>query len=160
MRPILDERSERNIATLHPTVRDRIAVFIAAAKSLAAPRKLDVRVISGFRSYAEQDEIFAQGRTRPGRIVSNARAGHSTHNFGIAVDIGIFQGKEYLGDHPLYDELGPLGESLGLEWGGRWKKIKDTPHYQFRPAWAGSLSESEMLASLRSRVEKRIDILA
>ena len=156
----LDDRSERNLATLHPEIQKRVATFIGAAKNLAQPRGLDVRIISALRSYAEQDAIYAQGRTTPGRIVTHARAGHSNHNFGLSVDIGIFKGKSYLDDHPLYDELGPLGESLGLEWGGRWKKIVDKPHYQFRPPWATGMTESEMLASLRRRVAEKVDILA
>jgi peptidoglycan L-alanyl-D-glutamate endopeptidase CwlK len=156
----LDDRSERNLATLHPEIQKRVATFIGAAKNLAQPRGLDVRIISALRSYAEQDAIYAQGRSTPGRIVTNARAGFSNHNFGVAFDIGIFKGKSYLDDHPLYDELGPLGESLGLEWGGRWKKIVDKPHYQFRPQWATGMTESEMLASLRRRVAEKVDILA
>jgi peptidoglycan L-alanyl-D-glutamate endopeptidase CwlK len=156
----LDDRSERNLATLHPDIQKRVATFIAAAKNLAQPRGLDVRIISALRSYAEQDAIYAQGRTTPGRIVTHARAGHSNHNFGLSIDIGIFKSKSYLDDDALYDELGPLGESLGLEWGGRWKKIVDKPHYQFRPPWATGMTESEMLASLRQRVADRIDILA
>jgi peptidoglycan L-alanyl-D-glutamate endopeptidase CwlK len=157
---ILDDRSERNLATLHPDLQQRVASFIGAAKMMAQSRNLDVRIISGTRSYSEQDAIYAKGRTTAGRIVTNARAGFSNHNFGIAFDIGVFQGKAYLGEHALYDELGPLGESLGLEWGGRWKKIVDKPHYQFRPKWARNMSESEMLASLRRRVAERVDILS
>lgn len=156
----LDDRSERNLATLHPSIQQRVATFIQAAKSLAAQRGLDVRIISSLRTYQEQDALYAQGRTTPGRIVTRARAGYSNHNFGLAFDIGIFSGKTYLEDHPLYDEIGPLGESLGLEWGGRWKKIVDKPHYQFRPAWATGMSEPEMLASLRRRVAEKVDILA
>lgn len=156
----LDDRSERNLATLHPDIQKRVATFISAAKNLAQPHGLDVRIISGTRSYSEQEAIYAQGRTTPGRIVTNARAGFSNHNFGLAFDIGIFKGKSYLDDHAFYDELGPLGESLSLEWGGRWKKIIDKPHYQFRPKWATGMTETEMLASLRRRVAEKIDILA
>ena len=158
----LDERSLRNLATLHPEVQPRMEAFLKAAKSLAAPRNLDVRIISGTRSYLEQDALYAKGRTAPGPVVTRARAGYSLHNFGIAIDLGIFSadGKKYHEEHPLYRELGPLGESLGLEWGGRWKSIIDEPHYQFRPAWATGLPEREFLAALRTRVSKKQDILA
>jgi peptidoglycan L-alanyl-D-glutamate endopeptidase CwlK len=157
---ILDARSERNLATLHPSFQERAASFITAAKMMAQSRNLDVRIISGTRSYSEQDAIYARGRTTSGSIVSNARAGFSNHNFGIAFDIGVFQGKAYLGEHALYDELGPLGESLGFEWGGRWKKIVDKPHYQFRPKWATSMNQSQMLAGLRRRAAGNLDILS
>lgn len=157
----LDERSERNLATLHPEIHQRAATFIAAAKSLAAQRGLDVKCICGLRTWAEQAALYAKGRTAPGKIVTKAPPGHSMHNYGLALDVAVFSkdGKTYHGDHALYRELGPLGESLGFEWGGRWKFV-DEPHYQFRPAWGPNMTEREVLASLRQRVADRIDILA
>ena len=157
----LDARSDRTIATLHPGVQPVMRSFVIAAKAIAAKQNLDVRAISGLRTYAEQDALYAKGRTAPGPKVTNARAGGSWHNFGIAVDLGVFSadGKTYHGTHKLYRELGPLGESLGLEWGGRWKFV-DNPHYQFRPEWASGLAEREFLATLRTRVEAKRDILA
>jgi len=157
-----DDRSENNLATLHPEIQPRARAFLSAAKSIATQRGLDVRIISGTRSYMEQDALYAKGRTASGKIVTNAAAGHSNHNFGLAWDVGIFStdGKKYYDEHGFYTELGPLGESLGLEWGGRWKSIVDEPHYQFRPRWATGMSEREMLAALRTRVANKIDILA
>ena len=157
----LDDRSERNIATLHPDLIQRASAFISAAKSLAAQRGLDVRCICGLRTYQEQAALYAQGRTAPGKIVTKAPAGHSMHNFGLALDIGVFSanGKTYHGDHALYRELGPLGESLGFEWGGRWK-FNDEPHYQFRPAWSTNMTERDLLTTLRARVAQKMDILA
>ena len=157
----LDDRSERNIATLHPDLVNRASAFISAAKSLAAQRGLDVKCICGLRSFSEQAALYAKGRTAPGPIVTKAQPGSSMHNFGLAIDIGVFSkdGKTYHGSHALYRELGPLGESLGFEWGGRWK-FNDEPHYQFRPAWSTNMTEREVLASLRQRVADRIDILA
>lgn len=157
----LDDRSERTLSSLHPGVQPVMRSFLVAAKAIAARQNLDVRAISGLRTYAEQDALYAKGRTAPGPRVSNARGGYSNHNFGLAIDIGIFSqdGKKYFDAHPLYKELGSLGESLGLEWGGRWKFV-DEPHYQFRPVWARGLAEREFLASLRTRVEAKRDILA
>lgn len=157
----LDDRSERNIATLHPDLQPRAVAFISAAKNLAAQRGLDVKCICGLRSYDEQAALYAKGRTAPGKIVTKAPAGHSMHNFGLAIDLGVFSrdGKTYHGSHALYRELGPVGESLGFEWGGRWK-FNDEPHYQFRPPWSANMTERELLASLRQRVADRIDILA
>lgn len=157
----LDDRSERNIATLHPDIHQRAATFIAAAKNLASQRGLDVKCICGLRTWEEQAALYAKGRTAPGPIVTKAQPGASMHNYGLAIDIGVFSkdGKTYHGDHALYRELGPLGESLGFEWGGRWK-FNDEPHYQFRPAWSASMTEREVLASLRRRVAEKVDILA
>lgn len=158
---MIDARSEKVLATLHPQVQPLMRSFLVAAKAIAAKSGLEVKAISGLRSYAEQDALYAKGRTAPGSIVTKARAGYSWHNFGLAIDVGVFSadGKTYHGSHALYDELGPLGQSLGLEWGGRWK-FRDEPHYQFRPEWAHGLAEREFLASLRARVEQRKDILA
>ena len=157
----LDERSERNLATLHPDLHHRAANFVAAAKSLAAQRGLDVKCICGLRTWAEQAALYAKGRTTSGPIVTKAQPGASMHNYGLALDLAVFsrEGKTYHGNHALYRELGPLGESLGFEWGGRWKFV-DEPHYQFRPAWSTNMTERELLASLRHRVADRIDILA
>jgi peptidoglycan L-alanyl-D-glutamate endopeptidase CwlK len=155
----LDERSEIQIATLHPLTQKAARAFLGVAKTIAAKVGCDVKMISGTRSYMEQDALFARGRTTPGKKVTNAPAGHSNHNFGLAFDIGIFRGREYCGEHPLYNELGTLGKSLGLEWGGDWKFV-DEPHYQLRPHWATGMTERDMLAALRLRVSKKQDVLA
>ena len=108
-------------------------------------------MISGTRTYEEQNALYEQGRTKPGRVVTNARGGYSNHNFGIAFDIGVFEGGRYLGESPAYKAVGAIGMKLGLEWGGNWKSIQDEPHFQLRPAWARELSERDMLAELRAR---------
>lgn len=155
-----DERTERNIATLHPQTQKVARAFMSAAKSIAARVGCDVKIISGTRSYAEQDALYAQGRTTPGLKVSNAKGGQSNHNFGLSFDIAIFRGKEYCDDHPLYRELGQLGKSLGLEWGGDWRSIQDEPHFQLRPDWAKTIPERDMLAGLRDRVAAKKDVFA
>ncbi|KAB2924865.1 MAG: M15 family metallopeptidase [Dechloromonas sp.] len=149
-----DPRSEQCIATLLPEVRPLARGLIEKA----AMHGIAIRVISGTRSYAEQDALYAKGRTAPGEKVTNARGGHSNHNFGIAFDIGIFEGKRYLGDSPKYKAVGALGMDLGLEWGGSWKTIVDQPHYQLRPAWAAGLREREMLAELRRRTAEGVGV--
>lgn len=143
----VDDRSERVIATLLPEVQP----YARALVTKAAANGITIKVISGLRTYAEQDDLYAQGRTKSGQIVTNARAGYSNHNFGIAFDIGVFEGSRYLDESPKYKAVGVLGMDLGLEWGGNWKTIQDEPHFQLRPNWASDLSERDMLAELRSR---------
>ena len=142
----VDDRSEKVIATLLPQVRP----IARALVQKAAAAGISIRVISGLRSYEEQAALYAQGRTAPGKKVTNARPGYSNHNFGIAFDVGVFEGSRYLPESPKYKAVGALGMDLGLEWGGNWKKV-DEPHFQLRPAWAADLSESDMLAELRKR---------
>lgn len=143
----VDTRSEKTIATLLPEVQP-IARALVQKAALAG---IKIKVISGLRSYAEQDDLYAQGRTKPGSIVTNVRGGHSNHNFGIAFDIGVFEGSQYLPESPKYKAVGVLGMDLGLEWGGNWKTIVDQPHFQLRPAWAADMTERQMLAELRTR---------
>lgn len=143
----VDDRSEKVIATLLPDVQPyaRALVLKAAAAGIM------IKVISGLRTYEEQNDLYAQGRTKPGKIVTNARGGYSNHNFGIAFDIGVFEGSKYLDESPNYRAIGAMGTDLGLEWGGNWKSIQDEPHFQLRPTWAAGSSEKDMLAELRSR---------
>jgi peptidoglycan L-alanyl-D-glutamate endopeptidase CwlK len=152
----VDERSERFISTLLPEVRP----FARALVQKAAAQGIDIKVISGMRTYSEQNDLYAQGRTLPGKIVTNAKGGQSNHNFGIAFDIGIFDGRRYLEQSPLYKAVGAIGKGLGLEWGGDWKSIIDEPHFQLRPAWATKLSNNELMAELRNRHEREQGIFA
>jgi peptidoglycan LD-endopeptidase CwlK len=152
----VDERSEKIIATLLPEVRPMARALVQ--KSAAAG--VQIKVISGLRTYAEQDALYAKGRTEPGKKITNARGGYSNHNFGIAFDIGVFSGTKYLADSPKYKAVGVLGRDLGLEWGGNWTSIADEPHYQLRPAWARDLTEKDMLAELRRRVAEDIPVFA
>ena len=141
----VDDRSEKVIATLLPEVQPSARALVTKAGADG----ITIKVISGLRTYDEQNDLYAQGRTKPGKIVTNARGGRSNHNFGIAFDIGVFEGGQYLDESPKYKAVGVLGMDLGLEWGGNWKTIQDEPHFQLRPKWAGDLSEGDMLAELR-----------
>ncbi len=152
----VDDRSEAKIATLLPNIRP----IARALVQKAAANGIQIKVISALRTFAEQDALYAQGRTTAGRKVTNARGGYSNHNFGIAFDIGVFSGNRYLPESPQYKAVGVLGMDLGLEWGGNWKTIVDQPHFQLRPEWACDISEKEMLAALRDRVEDGSPIFA
>lgn len=152
----VDERSERTIATLLPEVRP----FARALVQKAAANGIQIKVISGHRTYAEQDKLYAQGRTLSGPRVTNARGGYSNHNFGIAFDVGVFSGSKYLGESPKYRGVGVLGADMGLEWGGNWTSLVDQPHFQLRPSWAQGMKEKDMLAELRRRVAAGIAVYA
>ena len=141
----VDDRSEKSIATLQPQVQPYARALIHKAAAIG----LCIEVISATRGEEEQNALYAQGRTAPGRIVTNARFGYSNHNFGIAFDIGLFQGGQYVPESPAYKAIGALGREIGLEWGGDWQSIDDEPHFQLRPLWAKALTEGEMEAELR-----------
>ena len=126
--PLLDGRTESNLATMADPVQKMARSLLYHAR---ADLGLDVRVIQGTRTYAEQNALYAQGRTTPGSIVTNARGGYSFHNFGVAFDVGLFRGRSYIEGGSGYIGVGHLGESIGLEWGGRWRTFQDIPHFQY-----------------------------
>lgn len=131
-----DARTETNIATLMPPAQKLARQFMKAVSGFPHT----VRIISGSRTYPEQDALYAIGRTvgKLGATVTNARGGKSNHNFAIAWDVGIFEaGGRYMdgkraADVTAYKALGALAKSKvpGLEWGGDWTSIIDRPHYQ------------------------------
>ena len=90
-----------------------------------------VEVFQGYRSIAEQDILYNQGRTTGGKIVTKAKGGQSWHNFGCAFDMVFRPYGKWSWDeiHP-WAELGRIGKGLGLEWGGDWVSFKDRPHFQ------------------------------
>jgi peptidoglycan L-alanyl-D-glutamate endopeptidase CwlK len=142
---IFDPRTRRKLFNPHP--RDNIDqrpssndlnslhlyVAILARRFLELTRAhgLDVRITTAFRSWDESDRLFAQGRTTPGPIVSNARAGDSYHNWGLAFDAAPIENGQVSNDLQKYFTMGHLGEQLGLKWGGTFKSIVDYPHYQY-----------------------------
>jgi peptidoglycan L-alanyl-D-glutamate endopeptidase CwlK len=134
-----DSRTEAVLATLDPKAVPMFREFLCLAKGTAASLGCDYVLISGNRTYAEQDAIYAEGRTKPGEIRTNARGGYSNHNFEIAADAGVFLGKIYL-DNGTAEQKARASKvhracsehalSCGLAWGGKWTSIVDQPHYE------------------------------
>ena len=122
----MDSRSELQIATLQPRAQENARIFLRNLKDAG----IEARIISGTRTYAQQELLYRKGRFgNNDPKVTNARGGQSNHNFGIAWDIGIFRNGIYLPESPLYDKAGSV-QTDGVEWGGNWKTFKDRPHYQ------------------------------
>lgn len=152
----LDERSRAliyggcwngaEVSPLHTRLQPMAARHIRLLRSL-----MSAAIISGHRTYAQQSSLYEQGRSKPGKVVTNARAGYSNHNFSLAYDIGIFAEGKYLGSSGLYSLAGEIGKELGLVWGGDWKSFIDPPHFEF--------PHGVSLATLRSRVAAGRDVL-
>jgi peptidoglycan L-alanyl-D-glutamate endopeptidase CwlK len=138
----LHDRTEKNLKTLSDKTQVLARRFIKEINA-QTPAGVEFRIIDGSRTWAEQDALYAQGRSKPGDVVTNARGGQSLHNFGIAFDVGVFINGVYQGESAWYDKAGPIGEKVGLEWGGRWKSPVDKPHYQLKTGLS--------LAQLRQR---------
>lgn len=117
-------------AALYPVFAAKLHKLVEACRA----RGVDYWAISGERTHEEQNALYAQGRTKPGNIVTNAKGGQSMHNFAIACDFA--KDKDTTRDglqpdysDPAYEVLGEEAAKLGLEWGGKWK-FKDLPHIQ------------------------------
>lgn len=124
----------RSLDDLKPEVKALAERWLAECKD----QGLDVLVTSTLRTFAEQDALYAQGRTAPGRIVTNARGGQSFHNFGVALDfVPMRNGKPVWGyssadDSALWSKIAGIAEGLGFSWSGRWTgKLKEQAHIQF-----------------------------
>lgn len=114
-------------STLQPLVRRKAELVVKEMASLGHT----VHVFEGFRSKARQDELYAQGRTTAGNVVTNAKGGESLHNYGVAVDI-VFgpKGKPSWNPKEPWKLLGSVGKKYGFEWGGDWSKFTDLPHLE------------------------------
>lgn len=140
-----DKISEPRVALLHPKIRDEVKQLIDKVEA-GFPPNIAVRVVQGLRTIEEQNKLYAQGRTMPGKIVTNAKGGSSFHNYGLAIDFAILVDKDGNGsyddlswdikaDHDKdgvadWMEVVRVFEEAEWEWGGRWSSLKDYPHLQ------------------------------
>ena len=155
---ILDERSAKNVITMHPKVQEIFRNWIAESQMLAKAHGYEYKAISGNRTWDEQAKIYAQGRTSPGKIVTNAKPGYSNHNYGIAVDMGVFKDGKYLDElkpaeaEAFHNKAAIIAEKYNIEWGGNWKSFKDYPHFEYKTG--------KTLSQLRQLVTEGKDIFA
>ena len=159
LRHTVDARTQQNLARLDLAVQPTMREATQIARGVAKTFNLDISVISGHRSYEQQADLYAQGRTAPGNIVTYAKPGSSNHNFGTAIDFGIFADGKYLdAREPGLTERVYLAifnnieaEGLSIDWGGNWKRLKDTPHFEYRTGLT--------LAEMRERKETGLPVV-
>ena len=146
----MDTPTQNRIAQLHPSVRAEVTLIIQACDQ-ALTGRAKVRITQGLRTFKEQDDLFALGRTRVnpqgktakkplGNRVTQAKGGQSVHNYGFAVDIClIIDGKTASWDTAKdwdndtvadWYECVKIFAKFGWEWGGNWKNFKDFPHFE------------------------------
>jgi len=104
---------------------------------------------SGFRDFAAQNRLYAQGRTTPGHIITKAHGGESAHNFGLAIDFvrNLSPDPEHVipdWKESDYNTLGAAAKAHQLAWGGDFAD-PDRPHIQ----WLTYISKDD-LAPLRA----------
>lgn len=140
----MDKISLQRIETAHPKLRSEL-ITIFSRINAALTGKAICRFAYVLRTFKEQDELFAQGRTIKGKIVTNAKGGLSYHNYGLAVDIVLLKDTnkdetfetaswetniDFDGDGVAdWMEIVSIFKSYGWEWGGDWN-FKDMPHFQ------------------------------
>ena len=131
--------NSRSMSDLNPKVAAMCSEFVNRCKA----QDIDVIITSTYRDAESQNALYAQGRTLPGKKVTNAKAGQSYHNWRVAFDFcPIVNGKCQWGDDALWTKCGEIAEGIGLEWAGRWTKFRETAHCQF----TGGLSLADFQA--------------
>ena len=124
-----DARTERNLATLQPGARRKFEPFVRRAIAVASSMGVTAKVICGERDRAAQEAAKRSGASR-------ASYGYSWHNFGMAIDFGLFKGRSYVdADSPalaeaVYNAIGAVAPQYGILWGGTWRSFVDMPHFQ------------------------------
>jgi len=130
--------NSRNLDDLLPPVRTRVDAFLKSCKD----KGIDLLVTSTYRDIESQDELYAQGRTKAGNVVTNARGGWSFHNYRCAVDVvPLVNGKpDWDGKNLIWAQIGAIGKECGLDWAGEWTKFKELAHFQY----TGGLSIADL----------------
>lgn len=123
---------------LNPEFAAKLTLF---EKKLATSG-IKVILTAGYRSIVEQNALYAQGRTKPGKKVTNARGGDSWHNYGLAADYAFIINGKVTWDGP-WATFGKIARSCELEWGGDFRSIVDRPHVQW--------TQGKTLAQMRAK---------
>lgn len=120
--------SNRRIEDLDIRFQPLIRTLLSESNKLTSP--WTTFTTDGFRTFAEQANLYASGRTKEGKILTNAKPGTSNHEKGLAVDIAFQNGGKLSYDKGLYGKIVPIAKSLGIAWGGDWKDFPDVPHFE------------------------------
>jgi hypothetical protein len=139
----METESLNKLLLLHPAIRkEAIAAYREAVRH--TPVGVHPVIVQTLRTFEEQDLLYQKGRTRPGPIVTNARAGSSYHNYGLALDFCLqVNGKLLWSVDNDWMTVVKAFEEQGFSWGGRWTSLKDYPHLEKVP---GGLHWRDLLA--------------
>ena len=127
----------------HPELIDLGRKLISACRG----QGLIIGIGECYRKVEEQNSLYEKGRSKPGKIVTNARGNSysSHHQWGTAFDVYRNDGKGAYNDYDgFFSKVGKIGKSLGLEWGGEWESPVDKPHFQL-PYWGSTTKKLKEL---------------
>lgn len=142
-------KSEKRVSQLHPVVAAKTRELIR----LCHREGINIVITQGLRTLEEQAELYAQGRTKPGKIVTNAKPGYSFHCYGVAVDYALLADDGYNVLWTVNDKwrrVAAIAKSLGFAWGGDWKGFVDYPHLEM----TFGLSINDYLSGKRPEVKE------
>ena len=126
-----------DVNKLHPWLKYKLSLFLNRCAKVG----IYLIITEGFRTVEYQDSLYAQGRTKKGKIVTNAKGKYyqSQHQWGIAFDIAINDTK-LLYDTATIKKVAKIGKKLGLAWGGDWVSPVDMPHFYLKK-WGDTTSK-------------------
>lgn len=118
--------NSRSLDDLRLDVRANVETLL----SLCRAQGLNVLITQTKRDNEYQAYLYAQGRTRPGSIITNSRT-TTFHGAGLAVDFcENIRGHEY-DDASFFRNVAIIAKAMGFSWGGDWKGFPDNPHLQW-----------------------------
>lgn len=126
----------RDTTKLHPLLQAKIVQLKAECEK----QGLIIGISECLRTVAEQDAMYAKGRTTSGNIITNAKGSSysSQHQWGIAFDFYRADGRgAFDNSDKFFNKVGKIAESIGLGWGGDWTSIVDLPHC-YLPTWGST----------------------
>lgn len=121
------------LENVHPDIRVRARRVLADVKNFLDK---EMKITESLRDFEKQRDVYAQGRTDPGKIATNARPGYSFHQYGLAIDCCFAGADPYLENLPksdfdlFWNSYGKFAVNHGFIWGGNFKMRKDRPHIE------------------------------
>lgn len=148
---MIDNVTQARIGLLHPRIREDVNCIYLSCLD----KNVSFRIVQGYRTIAEQNNLFSQGRTQTQLLeaglkgvlakpnlqrVTNAIGGTSWHNFGLAFDFCLLKKDKSISwsrtddldkdNIPDWTEIVQTAMARGFDWGGNWNSFPDYPHLQ------------------------------
>lgn len=109
------------LSVLHPAFRNKVILFLTECDR----QGIKLKIIETYRTPQRQDSLKRRGR-------SMLSGGRSKHQHYLAIDVvPIVNGKPKWHDRRLWNKIGVIGQSYGLKWGGRWRRLYDPGHFEY-----------------------------
>lgn len=109
------------LSVLHPAFRNKVILFLSECHR----QGIELRILETYRTPQRQDSLKRRGK-------SMLSGGRSKHQHYLAIDVvPIVNGKLKWHDRRLWSKIGAIGQSYGLKWGGRWRRLYDPGHFEY-----------------------------